>query len=82
LELNEFPYAVINPTQLNDELVPLALPGFIGSGRIARRRNTGNEWKVSDPYVIIKCDALTSRQRDDVQTVLDAHVADADYASP
>ena len=80
MAIHEFPDREINPTQLNDELVPLTLPGFIGSGRLSRRLNQeSGEWGPSDPHIIIKCDSLSGQQRIDVQAVIDAHVAVKDY---
>ena len=66
--------ADITPGKLNQELAGLNLPGFIGTGRITRRKDENGDWQLVDPYVIVKADALSPAQIANVQAIIDAHV--------
>jgi hypothetical protein len=61
--------------QLNQELEPLGLPTFVGVALLLRKQNPDGVWKPSEPYLLVKCGALTRVQRDAVEGVVDAHVA-------
>lgn len=73
--------------QLNDELQALDLPGFVGTARLSRKwelpptdeegvpvSNQGR-WVPSAPYLLVKCEPLTTEQTKAVEAVIENHVA-------
>ena len=69
----EFADKAIDTYELNEEIEALNLPGFIGSGRISRRRNDAGQLYASPSYVLIKCGTLTADQLAALTTVVDNH---------
>lgn len=69
----EFPDQPMDVRLLNEHLAPLNLPGFIGAARFSRRRNANGAMERASPYIVVKCDSLTSAQMRKVRAVLAKH---------
>ena len=73
--MEEFSNKQIDGLQLAQEIAPLNPPGFKGEVlQLARRQNAEGKWVASAPYILVKCDPLTTAQRDQLAQAIVNHM--------